>query len=170
METILPDFSKATFEPNRAIDNQYFPLTPGTIKAYEAEINTPEGGENTDPTESNQIFVTNDTREILGVEATVVRDVAWNEGVLVEDTFDWYAQDTAGNVWYLGELATNYEYDNKGNFIGTNNDGSWEAGVDGALPGYAIEANPQVGDNYFQEFAPGIAEDEGQVISINESI
>ncbi len=96
--------------------------------------------------------------------------MAWNEGVLVEDTFDWYAQDTAGNVWYLGELATNYEYDNKGNFIGTNNDGSWEAGVDGALPGYAIEANPQVGDNYFQEFAPGIAEDEGQVISINESI
>ncbi len=48
METILPDFSKATFEPNRAIDNQYFPLTPGTIKAYEAEINTPEGGENTE--------------------------------------------------------------------------------------------------------------------------
>jgi hypothetical protein len=121
-------------------------------------------------TETNQVFVTFDTRDILGVQAVVVRDVAWEEGVLVEDTFDWYAQDTNGNVWYLGELATNYEYDDAGNFIGTNNDGSWEAGVDGALPGLIMEANPQVGDNYYQEFAPGIAEDRAVVVSINESI
>jgi hypothetical protein len=139
METILPDLSKATFEPGRAIDNQYFPLTPGIIKTYEAQIDTLESKNNTNSTESNQIFVTNDTREILGVQATVVRDVSWSEGVLVEDTFDWYAQDTAGNVWYLGELATNYEYDEAGNFIGTNNDGSWEAGVNGALPGYILD-------------------------------
>jgi hypothetical protein len=121
-------------------------------------------------TESNQVFVTYDTKNILGVETTVVRDVAWNEGVLVEDTFDWYAQDTAGNVWYLGELATNYEYDDEGNFLGTNTDGSWEAGVDGALPGYLMEANPQVGDSYYQEFYQGEAEDEAGVVSIDESI
>ena len=121
-------------------------------------------------TESNQVIVTYDTRNILGVETTVVRDVAWDEGVLVEDTFDWYAQDTAGNVWYLGELATNYEYDDEGNFLGTNTEGSWEAGVNDALPGYLIPANPQVGDKYFQEFAPGIAEDEAEVISLDESV
>lgn len=121
-------------------------------------------------TESNQVIVTHDTKNILGVETTVVRDVAWDEGVLVEDTLDWYAQDTVGNVWYLGELATNYEYNDEGNFIGTNTEGSWEAGVDGALAGYLMEANPQVGDSYFQEFAPSIAEDEGEVISIDESI
>ncbi len=121
-------------------------------------------------TESNQVYVTYDTKDILGVQTTVVRDVAWDEGVLVEDTLDWYAQDTAGNVWYLGELATNYEYDDEGNFIGTNTEGSWEAGVDDALPGYIMKANPQVGDKYYQEFAPGIAVDEAEVLSLDESI
>ena len=121
-------------------------------------------------TESNQVIVTYDTKNILGVEAVVVRDVAWDEGVLVEDTFDWYAQDTDGNVWYLGELATNYEYDDEGNFLGTNTSGSWEAGVDGALPGYIMKANPQVGDNYYQEFAPGIAVDQAEVLSLDESV
>ncbi len=121
-------------------------------------------------TESNQVFVTYDTKNILGVETTVVRDVAWDEGVLVEDTFDWYAQDTDGNVWYLGELATNYEYDDEGNFLGTNTEGSWEAGVDGALPGYIMKANPQVGDKYYQEFAPGIAVDQAEVLSLDESV
>ena len=121
-------------------------------------------------TESNQVYVTQDTKEILGVQTTVVRDVAWDEGVLVEDTLDWYAQDTAGNVWYLGELATNYEYDEEGNFIGTNTEGSWEAGVDGALPGYLMPTNPQVGDLYYQEFYLGEAEDEAEVVSLNESV
>lgn len=121
-------------------------------------------------TESNQVFVTYDTKDILGVETTVVRDVAWDEGVLVEDTLDWYAQDTAGNVWYLGELATNYEYDDEGNFLGTNTEGSWEAGVDDALPGYLMPANPQVGDLYYQEFYLGEAEDEAEIVSLNESV
>ena len=121
-------------------------------------------------TETNHIYATYDTKDILGVQTTVVRDVAWDEGVLVEDTLDWYAQDTDGNVWYLGEIATNYEYDDEGNFISTNTDSSWEAGVDGALPGYLMPANPQVGDNYYQEFYPGEAEDEAEVISLNESI
>ncbi len=163
MDTLLPDFSQATFESGQPIDNQYFPITPGTVKSYEGEIDDKT-------TESNQVFATYDTKEISGVQTTVVRDVAWNEGVLVEDTLDWYAQDTAGNVWYLGEFATNYEYDDQGNFIGTNTDGSWEAGIDGALPGYLMPANPQVGDNYYQEFYQGEAEDQGEIVSLNESI
>ena len=52
---------------------------------------------------------------------------------LVEDTFDWYSQDTDGNVWFLGEFSTAFEYDDDGNLIGTNHDGSWETGVNGAL-------------------------------------
>jgi hypothetical protein len=192
MTTLLPDFSKVTFQPGTQIDNPYFPKTPGTIFAYEAEqekanniddgiddnndiedemtgeINTDE--DDSSVVESNQVFVTFDTKEISGVQAVVVRDVSWQEGVLVEDTYDWYAQDTQGNVWYLGELATNYEYDDKGNFIGTNNDGSWEAGIDGALPGLIMEAHPQVGDNYYQEFFRGEAEDQAQVISTDEFV
>ncbi|MDJ0572017.1 MAG: hypothetical protein QNJ53_23630 [Pleurocapsa sp. MO_192.B19] len=304
MDTLLPDFSQATFESGQPIDNQYFPLTPGTVFSYQGELYDTEeiveevaeeigeeiaeeiteefGGdelddddevdgdddldeladeiedkvdgiidrlvddvvnelgdeiEDFDPeelaeeiaeeliediteeltgeeiesddddeiddfgdeivealddgidilaveiaeeiadaqadlfaTESNQVFVTYDTKNILGVDATVVRDVEWDEGTLVEDTFDWYAQDTVGNVWYLGELSTSYEYDNEGNFIGTNTEGSWQAGVDDALAGYLMEANPQVGDRYYQEFAPGIAEDEAEVVSLDESV
>lgn len=168
MTTSLPNFDQATFESDTPIDNPYFPLNSGTIKAYEGTTEDNKG--ESLPLESNQVFATFDTKEILGVDAFVVRDVSWNEGVLVEDTIDWYAQDTAGNVWYMGENATNYEYDEAGNFIGTNNDGSWEAGVDGALPGFVMEANPQVGDNYYQEFLQGEAVDQAEVVSTNESV
>ncbi|WP_215610252.1 calcium-binding protein [Leptothoe spongobia] len=163
MTTILPEFGTATFDPDAVIDNPYFPLPLGQILAYEAE-------DDGDVVESNQVIVTSETREILGIKATVVRDIAWDEGTLVEDTSDWYAQDTDGNVWYLGELATNYEYDDEGNLIEINTDSSWEAGVDGALPGYLMPADPTVGARYYQEFYPGEAEDEAIVISLDESI
>lgn len=164
--TFLPDFNQAEFEPNTPINNLYFPLTPGTILAY-GEIDK----ENEDSfVENNQVYVTFDTQNVLGIETVVVRDVEWEEGILVEDTLDWYAQDTDGNIWYFGEDSTGYEYDDEGNFLGTNKDGSWEAGIEDAFPGYLIPANPQIGDRYFQEFAPGIAEDEAEVVSLNEFI
>ena len=59
-----------------------------------------------------------------GVETTVIRDTVYEDDLIIEDTFDWYAQDTAGNVWYFGEIVVNYEYDDEGNFIGVNNDGA----------------------------------------------
>ncbi|WP_349437127.1 calcium-binding protein [Pararhizobium sp. A13] len=99
------------------------------------------------------------------METVVVRDTAYADGVLVEDTLDWYAQDDEGNVWYLGEIATNYNYDDEGNFIDTDFDGSWQAGVDGAAPGWIMRAAPTAGDDYFQEFYAGVAEDEGEVIA-----
>ena len=100
----------------------------------------------------------------------VVRDTAYEDGVLVEDTLDWYAQDDDGNVWYMGEIATNYSYDDEGEFIGTDFDGSWQAGVDGAAPGWIMRADPKPGDSYFQEFYPGVAEDEGEVIATGLSV
>ena len=78
-------------------------------------------------------------------------------------------QDNAGNVWYLGEDVTNYEFDDEGTLIATNSDGAWETGVDGALPGYIMPANPQVGDKFFNEFYPGEAEDHVEVLGIHES-
>jgi hypothetical protein len=85
--------------------------------------------------------------------------------VLVEDTYDWYAQDTAGNVWYFGEDTK--ELDENGNVIST--EGSWEAGVNGAEPGIIMEANPKKGDKYQQEFATDVAEDMAQVIGFVDS-
>jgi hypothetical protein len=109
--------------------------------------------------------VTTDTKVILGVTTIVVRDQAYENGVLVEDTFDWYAQDKAGNVWYFGEDTK--ELDANGNVIST--EGSWEAGVNGAEPGIVMEANPKKGDKYQQEFAADVAEDMAQVIGFEDS-
>jgi hypothetical protein len=92
-----------------------------------------------------------------------VRDTVSQDGQLVEDTFDWYAQDHRGNVWYLGEETAEFE---NGEIASTQ--GAWEAGVDGALPGIAIPADPQPGMKYRQEFYKGEAEDNGEVLSTNE--
>ena len=160
---ILPNFSAATFGNSTTINNRFFPLPGGTINSYGAELIDPDTGE--EETERNDHFATFETKVIEGVEAVVVRDTAYADGLLVEDTLDWYAQDDEGNVWYLGEIATNYNYDDDGNFIGTDFDGSWQAGVDGASPGWIMRAAPKAGDSYFQEFYAGVAEDEGEVIA-----
>jgi hypothetical protein len=149
------------FDPNnfvRNVDNPFFPLDPGTTYFY-------EGQEDGIPS-STTTEVTNDTKRILGVRATVVHDLAYVDGVLVEETFDWYAQDKQGNVWYLGEDSR--ELDEFGNVIST--EGSWEAGVNGAQAGIIMLADPRKGDRYRQEFAPGVAEDTAQVLSLDESI
>lgn len=166
----LPDFSAATFDSDSSIsDNPFFPLIPGTRFVYEGEKVDENTGEI--ELERNEFLVTFETKNILGVTTRVVRDTAYVNDVLVEDTFDWFAQDADGNVWYLGEFVTNFEYDDEGNLIGTNNDGSWKAGVNAALPGYIMEANPQVGDNYYQESAPNDgALDQAKVFSVSESI
>lgn len=138
------------------IDNPYFSLVPGTVRTYEGE--TDEG------TETVVETVTNNVKMILGIQATVVHAQEFLDGDLIEDTFDWYAQDNAGNVWYLGEDSSEIE---DGRVVST--DGSWEAGVDGALPGIIMQANPQVGQRYYQEFYLGEAEDEAMVVSLNAS-
>jgi len=149
------------FDPNnfvRNVDNPFFPLDPGTTYFYEGQEDGIPSGTTTE--------VTNDTKRILGVRATVVHDLAYVDGVLVEETFDWYAQDKQGNVWYLGEDSR--ELDENGNVIST--EGSWEAGVNGAQAGIIMLADPRKGDRYRQEFAVGVAEDTAQVIGLNESV
>jgi hypothetical protein len=140
------------------IDNPFFPLEPGTTFTYEGES---EGV----PTRE-VVQVTRDTKEILGVTTTVVHARAYEDGVLVEDTFDWYAQDKDGNVWYFGEDTK--ELDEDGNVIST--EGSWEAGVNGAEPGIIMLADPKKGDRYQQELAPDIAEDMAQVVGFEDSL
>ncbi|HEX9330474.1 MAG TPA: hypothetical protein VF896_01225 [Anaerolineales bacterium] len=139
------------------VDNPYFPLEPGTTFVYRGET---EGVPTRDV-----VTVTYDTKVILGVTTTVVHDQAYEDGVIVEDTFDWYAQDKAGNVWYFGEDTK--ELDENGNVIST--EGSWEAGVNGAEPGIIMEADPKKGDKYQQEFAQDVAEDMAQVIGFEDS-
>jgi hypothetical protein len=146
-----PEIDPADF--GGPIDNRYMPLTPGQTLVYEAEVD----GEK----EVNTVFVTDKTKEILGVECTVVLDEVFVDGVIEERTWDWYAQDTEGNVWYFGELSKSYE---DGKFDST--EGSWEAGVDGAIAGIAMPADPMIGDTYRQEYYAGEAEDTGEVLEV----
>src|SRR6266540_7125332 len=150
-----PEIDPANFV--RRVTNPFFPLPPGTKFFYKG---TTDGT----PT-SNETYVTHKTKKILGVTTTVVHDQGFENGVLVEDTFDWYAQDVDGNVWYFGEDTK--ELDENGNVIST--EGSWEAGVNGAEPGIIMEANPKKGDKYQQEFAAGVAEDMAQVIGFEDT-
>jgi hypothetical protein len=165
---ILPNFGAATFIPGEPIDNPYFPLVPGRVLSYMGSETDPETGEVT--TERNDLFTTSATFEVRGVATTVIRDTVYEDDVIIEDTFDWYAQDTAGNVWYFGEIVVNYEYDDEGNFIGINNDGQWSAADPGNQPGWAMKATPEFGPAYYLEFAPGIAEDESIIAETGLSI
>ena len=151
----MPDFDPSDFVAH--VTHPYLPLTPGTHWSYVGQ--TPEG------TETDEIEVTHDTKLIVGtIHATVVRDRVFLNGVLKEDTFDWYGQDEDGNVWYLGEDTKEYE---NGEVVSTF--GSWEAGVNGGRAGIIMLAHPRTGDDYQQEFMAGVAEDRARVMAVNKT-
>ena len=139
------------------VTNLYFSLTPGKKMVYEADTE--------DGLERIEVYVTNEKKIVQGVETAVVWDRVWLEGDLIEDTKDWYAQDKEGNVWYFGE-------DSKEMIEGkiVSYAGSWESGINGAKPGIIMEANPQAGDSYRQEYYIGEAEDMGDVLALGETV
>ena len=139
------------------IDNPYFPLVPGTV--FELK------GETEDGVERETITVTHRTREVMGVRTTVIKDVIRVDGKIAEYTYDWYAQDKDGNVWYFGENTAEME---NGKVV--NRHGSWEAGVDGAMPGIIMNADPQVLDSHRQEYYAGEAEDMYWVVADHEIV
>jgi hypothetical protein len=148
-----PEIDPAEF--TTAIDNPWLPLRPGTVWVYEGRGEA-EG-------ERIVVEVTSETRVVMGVECVVVRDTVSEDGEVVEDTFDWFAQDAEGNVWYFGEDTKDYE---DGEVVST--EGAWEAGVDGAQPGIVMPGIPKVGDAYRQEYLAGEAEDMGEILSLDE--
>lgn len=159
---VLPDFGAATFIPGAPVDHVYFPLVMGITNIYQGE--KMENGETI--VERFELTAIGAGPTILGVPSMIQRDRAFEDDLLVEDTFDYYAQDTAGNVWYLGEDVTNYLYDQDDNLIGTTNSSSWRAGVNSALPGHIIPADLTPTINYYQEFAPfDAAIDEGTTLA-----
>jgi hypothetical protein len=132
--------------------NPYLPLVRGNVWNY-------EGG-----AETVEVTVTPDTKVILGVTCVVVRDIVRENGVVIEDTKDWFAQDVDGNVWYFGEVVQDFE---NGELVSM--DGSFTAGVDGAKAGIVMKAAPAVGDVYRQEFFLNDAEDMAEVLSTTAS-
>jgi hypothetical protein len=138
------------------IDNPYLPFLPGARWVFV--------GESDGETERVEVTVLEERKVVMGISAVVVRDRVEVDGVIAEDTFDWFAQDGDGNVWYLGEAVQDYE---NGEPSGTG--GSWEAGVDGALPGIVMPARPSAGAAFRQEYYEGEAEDMFEILSITGS-
>jgi hypothetical protein len=135
------------------IDNPYLLYKPGFTRVYKGVAE--DGKTKQTDVES----VTHQTKRILGVDATVVRDTVSQHGHPVEKTFDWYAQDKQGNVWYMGEDTRELEH---GKFVKASD--SWKAGVDGAEPGIIMPGDPQPGDEYRQEYYPRYALDQARVL------
>jgi hypothetical protein len=146
-----PSINPAEFEPR--IAHKYFTLEPGTKFTYKRE--TSRG------TERVETVVLRETRQVMGVTATVVREVEWLNDKLIEDTRNWYAQDRSGNVWYFGEAVDNYK-----NGKVTDHEGSWEAGVEGAKPGIVMVKEPKAGESFPQ----GSSEDMRSVVSLGASV
>jgi hypothetical protein len=152
--------SAPVFDPNNfvaVIDNPYFPMPVGRTLVY--------SGVKDGQTQRDTVIVTNQTKVILGVTATVVSDIADHNGAILERTSDWYAQDKQGNVWYLGEDTVHFPPHGK-----ADTSGSWEAGVNGAVPGIIMEANPQIPDAYRQELLAGEAEDTAWIVDRGTTI
>jgi hypothetical protein len=162
-DPILPDWTAVTFDGGSAdLTNPYFPHPVDLLSIYE--------GSDGEVFERVESLATNETKNILGVETRVVRDTEYEDGLLVEVADDWYAQDTDGTVWYFGEFVVNYTYNDDGDLIDTDNEGSWIADGVTNFPGVIMFDDPQIGDEYFQEFAPDIALDFAVINSLTDTV
>jgi len=141
----------------QGVNNPYFPLPPGRTLVYE--------GKTVDGFEHDEFIITRKTKVIQGVTCVQVRDLVYLDGVLAEDTLDWFAQDKDGNVWYFGENTGELV---DGRFVTL--DGTFTAGVNRDKPGIIMEAHPQIGDFYRQEFSLDNAEDFAEVITLNATV
>jgi hypothetical protein len=144
----------ADFPDAAKITNPYLPYVPGTKYIFMGKLGKAP--------EKDVQFVTFKTRKIAGINCVIVLDFGYVSGRLEERTQDYYAQGFYGNVWYFGEYETSYHPH--------GHKSSWLSGVDGASPGIVMEATPRVGDQYYQENAPGVAEDQARVISLTQNV
>jgi hypothetical protein len=149
-EPYSPSIDPANFVAT--VNNPYWPLKPGTAFRY-------RGTRGKTPQTDDEV-VTHQTKEILGIRCTVVRDTVSEHQRPIERTLDFYAQDEQGNVWYLGEDSFELKH---GRFVKASD--SWRSGVNGAKPGIIMPANPRPGDRYRQEYYPsGEALDQARVL------
>jgi hypothetical protein len=152
-----------TFTTN--ITNPYFPLPIGQQWVYQGR----EKGQ----TVGLRITVLNQTERLYSgrnaITTVVVEEVEWFDlnanGVidpgepLIEVSRNYFAQTQDGTVCYFGEHVDIYE-----DGVIVSNEGSWRADEPGNQPGIFMPASPQVGQNFQQEVAPGIAEDQATII------
>ncbi|MGH2531353.1 MAG: hypothetical protein ACRDJW_03500 [Thermomicrobiales bacterium] len=145
------------------VTNPFFPLASVRYKEYVGEETDPDTGETIQTRVEETVLA--ETAEVAGVEVAVVEVKEYENGKLVESTLDYYAQDDDGTIYYLGESVDDYE---DGEVVGHS--GAWLAGEGENQPGLFMLPDPDVGQVFEQERAPGIAEDISTVIAVDEAI
>src|SRR5689334_535360 len=160
----LPRFDPHDFTSGQPIDNPYFPLKEGFTYHYAGKAQNDAGQLVPSP---DNMRVQHVHKQVDGVQVLVVYDNVYLNGLKQEATQDYYAQDVHGNVWYLGEFETDFVRDKHGKVVKVTHPDSWEAGVNGAKPGYIMPAHPKVGFDYFQEHAPGVALDGAKITAVD---
>ena len=148
---VLPAFDPANFPTDAAITHTYFPLKAGYLREYSGMVKDEAG----DPTTERTVMQYDGPGPVIaGVATVVMSDQAFVGDLNIERTKDYYAQDKDGNVWYMGEDVQNIHHDTDDKISGTDTKGTWRAGVNGALPGYQMAADPKPGFAYEQEHSP----------------
>ena len=154
-EPYRPVIDPANF--THIVNNPWFPLMPGTTATFIEQDGR--------VTRENKVTVTHETKIVMSVKCVVVHDTVTLDGALLEDTYDWYAQDKQGTVWYFGEATREFK---SGGRVSTS--GSWEAGVNGAQPGILMPARPRIGERFRQEYLANVAEDVAQIVALDETV
>lgn len=150
--------------------NPWFPLVAGNNWVYEGTSVDEDDGE--EVTETVTVTVTDKVKLIQGILCVVVRDFAEEDGEVIEDTDDWFAQDVDGNVWYCGEISQNFEFfdgdePEEGELVDI--DGSWKSGRDDAKAGLLLPNEPEVGQVFRQELLITDAEDAVEILGLEGS-
>jgi hypothetical protein len=151
------DDNGGAFDPDAfqtTVDNEFFPLTPGTKKTF-------DGDEDGTPL---QVIteVETETAVIAGVTCTVLREEEYEDGELNEISRNWFAQEIAtGDVYYFGEAVDSYE---DGEIA--DHEGAWKVGDGADVPGLIFPADPQVGDTFSPETVPGVSEETAEIIEM----
>jgi hypothetical protein len=145
------------FDPNAfqtTVDNNYFPLIPGTIKTFEGDE---------DGTPSRVVTeVLTDTAAVAGVTCTVLVETEYEDEDLNEISRNWFAQEKAtGNVYYFGEEVDGYE---DGEIV--SHEGAWKVGEEADAPGLIFPADPQIGDVFNPESVPDLTEETAEIIEM----
>lgn len=139
-----------------AIDNPYYPLPVGLLRVFE--------GEEDGAALLLEIEVLDEVEVVAGVDTRVVQEREYEDGELVETSWNYFVQAEDGTVCYFGEAVDIVEDDGS-----ISHEGAWRA-EDGNLPGIVMPGAPAVGQVMVQEVAPGIAEDQATITAMGETI
>lgn len=153
--------ASAAFSDPTDIDNPYLPLSGFHRCTYAGHEGDARMRIRRTVLDRTKTFVVDG----VPVEAMVVKDRVHEDGELVEDTRDFFAQDDRGAVRYLGERVDNIR---DGRVV--DHDGTWLFGRDTHEIGVLMPAHPGRGHRWQSEAAPPVAVEFDRMVGRLDSV